>query len=409
MRFVIFFSIFTAVLGLAHYYVGRRMISGTGSTPSRKRIIWSLVTVSFLLCVLALVTRLFLIGHPIAEVFAWVGNTALGLFSIVAILTIGRDLVLLVTKFVGRIVGFAQKLSGAPAGSALQRKPDSDRRKVLIAGSNLALIGVSGVLTGYGVYEARRTPRIREIEIPMPNLPSAFDGFRIVQISDIHVGPTIHRDWVEMVVGTASDAGADMAVFTGDFVDGTVPNLREHTAPIRDLTGRFGQFFVTGNHEYYSGVMPWLDEIDRLGWNILMNEHRVIEKDGARLVIAGVTDYRAGGFYPEHQSDPYAAISGAPSDAPRILLAHQPASVIEASNAGFDVQICGHTHGGQFFPWDNLARLAQPYISGLHRHDNKMWIYVSRGTGYWGPPVRIGQPSEITLVTLKRAPIPEAV
>ncbi|MBD3299677.1 MAG: metallophosphoesterase, partial [candidate division Zixibacteria bacterium] len=318
-------------------------------------------------------------------------------------------LILLVMKLLRRVVGLAQRLSKAPTGSSFERKPDPERRSVLIAGSNLTLLGLSGVLTGYGVYEARRTPRIREVDIPLPNLPPAFDGFRIVQISDIHVGPTIQRDWVEMVVETAGKTGADMVAFTGDFVDGTVPNLREHTAPIRELTGRYGQFFVTGNHEYYSGVMPWLDEVDRLGWNILMNEHRVIEKDGARLVIAGVTDYRAGGFYPEHASDPYAAISGAPADVPRILLAHQPASVIDASNAGFDVQISGHTHGGQFFPWDNLARLAQPYISGLHRHDSKMWIYVSRGTGYWGPPVRIGQPSEITLVTLKRAPIAEAV
>jgi predicted MPP superfamily phosphohydrolase len=154
--------------------------------------------------------------------------------------------------------------------------------------------------------------------------------------------------------------------------------------------------------------MPWLDEVSRLGWDILLNTHLVIEKDGARIVVAGVTDISAGGYFADQTSSPQAAIAGAPEGVVRILLAHQPKSVSDASAAGYDLQLSGHTHGGQFFPWDNFARLAQPYISGLHRHEN-MWVYVSRGTGYWGPPVRIGQPSEITLVTLRRAPIPAGV
>lgn len=330
----------------------------------------------------------------------------MGFFSILTILTIGRDLIFLIVRMASAIARFSRTHLASKAGAS--SGIDADRRKVLIAGSNIAVIGLSGAFTGVGVFEARRRPRILPVDIPIPHLPPEFDGFKIVQISDLHIGPTVKRDWVEMVVRTADDAGADLVAFTGDLVDGSVPQLRYDTAPLADLSARYGRFFVTGNHEYYSGVMPWIDEVTRLGWDVLLNSHRVIEKDGARIVLAGVTDFMAGGYSDEHISNPQAAIAGAPVGDVRLLLAHQPKSIDAAAAAGFDLQLSGHTHGGQFFPWDNFARLAQPYVSGLHRHEN-MWIYVSRGTGYWGPPVRIGQPSEITLVTLWRGAIPEGL
>jgi predicted MPP superfamily phosphohydrolase len=404
MRFLAFFLIFTSMIAIAHFYVGRRLVSSSGLPRNRARIGWLLVALSFVLSASPMIIFVLLRGREFPEFIAWAGFVAMGFFSLLAVLTFGRDVIYVLLRIGGAVSRLIKRVFGSKSTVSAV---DAERRKVLIAGSNVAVIGLSGMLTGYGVIEARRQPRIVPVEVPLRGLPAQFDGFRIIQVSDLHVGPTIRRDWVEMVVSAAGGAGGDLVAFTGDFVDGSVPQLREDTAPLRELNARYGRFFVTGNHDYYSGVMPWLEEIDRLGWSVLSNQHRVIEKDGARIVIAGVTDLTAAGHIPEQKSSPQAAIAGAPDGLVRILLAHQPKSVVDASAAGFDLQLSGHTHGGQFFPWDNFARLAQPYLSGLHRHD-EMWIYVSRGTGYWGPPVRIGQPSEITLITLRQAASPKA-
>jgi uncharacterized protein len=179
--------------------------------------------------------------------------------------------------------------------------------------------------------------------------------------------------------------------------------LSQHTAPLAKLTARHGAYFVTGNHEYYSGERAWTQEIRRLGLTVLKNQHVVLQHDGALLVLAGVTDIGAHHFDPAQRSDPAAALSGAPSNAgARILLAHQPSSADAAASAGFDVQISGHTHGGQFWPWNFFVRYFQPFTAGLHRLKN-LWVYVSRGTGYWGPPNRLGIPSEITRIRLVAA------
>ena len=208
--------------------------------------------------------------------------------------------------------------------------------------------------------------------------------------------------FVETVVEMANAQMGDIVAFTGDLVDGTVPNLKEDVAPMKNLQARYGRYFITGNHEYYSGALPWIEEAKHLGFDVLLNEHRVIRQGGGTIVLAGVTDSTAGGFIPAHRSDPYKAIAGAPKADVRILLAHQPKSLYEGAKAGFDLQISGHTHGGQFIPWNLLATIGQPFIKGLHRY-GETWIYVSKGTGYWGPPVRLAARSEITVITLVRA------
>jgi uncharacterized protein len=191
-----------------------------------------------------------------------------------------------------------------------------------------------------------------------------------------------------------------MIAVTGDLVDGSVRDLSRHTEPLSRLTARHGAFFVTGNHEYYSGVGAWVKEVRRLGLSVLMNEHIVLQHGGASVIVAGVTDYTAGYFDPAQRSDPIGALTGAPSDAGvRVLLAHQPRSAFAAARAGYDLQLSGHTHGGQFFPWNFVVRLFHPFTTGLHRL-GKLWIYISRGTGYWGPPKRLGAPSEITFLRL---------
>ena len=268
------------------------------------------------------------------------------------------------------------------------------------AGVSAALVPLLALLVSLiGFVNARRVPRVVTVDIPLNNLPAQLAGFSIVQLSDIHVGATIKRNYVQAIVDRVNSLEADLVAITGDVVDGEVPTLAAHTAPLGELKSRHGTYFVTGNHEYYSGAEAWVAEFRRLGMHALMNEHEVLTHDGAALVIAGVTDFSAHLFDPAQRSDPAKALAGSPPDAPRILLAHQPRTANAAAIAGFDLQLSGHTHGGQFWPWPLFVRFQQPYTAGLHRQD-KLWIYTSRGTGYWGPPKRFGAPAEITLIRL---------
>ena len=266
----------------------------------------------------------------------------------------------------------------------------------------LAVSILAAIAAIIGFVNARRRARVRRVDVAIAGLPAALDGFSIAQITDLHVGPTIKRDYLERVVDAVNALDADMIAVTGDLVDGSVRDLAHHTQPLGRLSARHGAFFVTGNHEYYSGVHAWIEEVRGLGLSVLLNEHVILDHEGASVLVAGVTDYGAGYFDVSHHSDPAAALSGAPDDVGvRLLLAHQPRSAFAAASAGFDLQLSGHTHGGQIFPWSYLVRLQQPFIAGLHRVES-LWVYISRGTGYWGPPKRLGAPSEITYLRLVR-------
>ena len=262
---------------------------------------------------------------------------------------------------------------------------------LLVTTCSLALIVV-------GAWRAR-FPAVVRVRVPIAGLAPALNGFRIVQLSDLHISDTLRRSFVERVVTTANELNADVIALTGDIADAHVADAREDASPLARLEAVHGKFFVTGNHEYYWDVHGWVSEVERLGFEPLMNAHRVITRDGARVLVAGVTDGLAGAGTPGHRSDPRAAVAEAPAADVRVLLAHQPISAFDAHKVGFDLQISGHTHGGQYFPFTLLVRLFQPFVSGLHRLGD-MWLYVSRGTGYWGPPIRICAPSEITLLEL---------
>ena len=323
----------------------------------------------------------------LADRLAWVGLLCMGLFSSLLVLTALRDVLL-------AAVWAAAALGWSPAQALLPG---------LRAGSALVVPVAALLVTVLGFWNARRTARVVRVDVPVAALPAALDGFTVAQITDIHVGPTIKQHYLQAIVRKVNALEADMVAITGDLVDGKVHELTDHVAPLAQLRSRHGSFFVTGNHEYYSGAHAWMAELRRLGVRVLMNEHVVLQQNQAAVVLAGVADFHADRFDPSHRSDPHAAIAGAPLDAGvRLLLAHQPRSAFEAAKAGFDVQLSGHTHGGQFWPWNLFVPLQQPFTAGLRKLQD-LWVYTSRGTGYWGPPKRFGAPSEITLLRLVAA------
>jgi predicted MPP superfamily phosphohydrolase len=316
------------------------------------------------------------------ERLMWAGLLAMGAFSTLLVLTFLRDAGLLLLLAIASWSELAVPV------------------RVIARDTALAVPVFTALITALGYLNARRVARVRHVDVPIAALPVALQGFTIAQITDVHIGPTIGRKYVEAVVAAVNGLDADLVAITGDLVDGSVPQLSAHTEPLARLASRHGTFFVTGNHEYYSGVRPWMRELRRLGLTVLVNEHVVLEHEGALLVIAGVTDFSAHHFDPAHRSDPGAAIAGAPEEAgAKVLLAHQPRSAIAAARAGFHLQLSGHTHGGQFLPWNFFVRFQQPFTAGLKRL-GKLWVYTSRGTGYWGPPKRFGAPSEITRLRL---------
>jgi len=358
------FAIISAIWTLAHLEVGRHVLGLAGITSGTARVLgWTAVLLVAWLPLLALV-----LGRrprlPGKRALEWAGYVAMGLSSMLIVFFLISDILRL------------------PAwGFGVER-----------VGLTILLGAV--LFTVIGVIQARR-PRVVRVSVPIADLPADLAGFKIVQLSDLHVGSTIQRSFVDRVVDRANALAPDLVAVTGDVADGFVPELRDHVAPLGRLRAPLGTFFVTGNHEYYWDPRGWMRELERLGIDVLSNEHRLIERGRGRLLLAGVTDLSAA-------SNPHAAVAGAPDSDVRILLAHQPRSAFAAQDAGFDLQLSGHTHGGQYFPFNVLVRLFQPFVAGLHRLE-AMWLYVSRGTGYWGPPLRFGAPSEITLIELTAA------
>jgi uncharacterized protein len=373
------------VLGLSaalHLYIGARIVPAIPGYFAAALV--ALLLASSLLVPAAFFARR-IATPPAAATLAWTGFLFMGLFSSLLVLTALRDALLLVGTIVTLAGSFALPMNALWADSA----------------AAVPLLGVAVTFLGY--LNARRTAAVVPLAVPVEGLPASLHDFRIVQISDIHVGPTIRGPYVEAIVEAVNRLEPDVIAITGDLVDGSVAELASQVAPLARLEARHGVYFVTGNHEYYSGVTPWLVELRRMGIKVLHNEHVVITREGAKLVLAGVPDYSAGHFDSAHRSDPQAALAGAPADAAvKILLAHQPRSAAAAAQAGFDLQLSGHTHGGQFMPWNFLVKLQQPFTAGLHKV-GQLRVYVSRGTGYWGPPKRFGAPSEITEVRLTSA------
>ena len=361
------------VLALLHAYIGWRLLPALPIGHLGTGVGIMLLIASTLLMPMGLLARFVITRQALADRISWAASLTMCLFSSLLVLTVLHDVALL--------------LSGSRYASA----------------SALAVPLTALIVTLIGFVNARRVARVVRVDVPLACLPAALSGFTIAQISGIHVGTTIKGDYVAAIVERVNSLGADLIAITGNVVDGSVAQLAAHTAPLARLQARHGVYVVTGNHEYYSGAAAWIDEFRRLGLRPLMNEHVVLRHGGAQLLVAGVTDYSAEAFDSAQRSDPQAALRGSPDGVPRLLLAHQPRTAPAAEAAGFDLQLSGHTHGGQFWPWYLFVGLQQPFTAGLHRH-GRLSVYTSRGTGYWGPPKRFGAPSEITLLRLLPAP-----
>lgn len=303
---------------------------------------------------------------------------------------LGAAWVLFVWSVLGQVARLALMVAGV----------DDPLRSRVVA---CAVVAVTVVLLVWGHFEAMRVPRVRNVDVEISGIGRGVDGLRVAMITDTHYGPINRSRWSADVVARVNELDADVVCHVGDIADGTVVVREAQASPLAGVRASSARVYVTGNHEYFSEAQGWLDYMESIGWAALHNRHIVVERGGDRLVVAGVDDATArSSGVSGHGADLTGALEGADAALPVLLLAHQPKQVAHAVRAGVDLQISGHTHGGQIWPFNFLVRLDQPVVQGLSRHGDRTQLYTSRGTGFWGPPFRVFAPSEITLLTLRR-------
>jgi predicted MPP superfamily phosphohydrolase len=345
------------ILGSAHYYVWSRFVAAA-HLPTPWHVLATLAIVAFApsLPVATMVLRR--LPRATARPYVWLAYTWFG-FAVYLLVAAA------VTHVVCAITG-------------------ADPRTAAIAG-----VGAAAATVIYGLVHASTGPIVRRVRVPLARLPAGAEGYTIVQLTDVHIGPILGDRFAARVVAKVNALAPDLIVITGDLVDGRLDELRRHVEPLRDLQACDGVYAVTGNHEYYWNPSAWLEHLRSLGIRILRNEHVTIRE---AFELAGVDDSSASEDVPR-------ALAGRDAALPVVLLAHHPRTIARAAAAGVDLQLSGHTHGGQLLPLGWLSRLFEPRVAGLARF-GATWLYVSEGTGFWGPPMRVGTSSEITLLTL---------
>jgi predicted MPP superfamily phosphohydrolase len=374
-------AVVSGVSFLMHRYVWARLVRDAAWGPP-----WARGLTIAVIVLAALVPLVFLsmrwLPRPMNAPMAWVVYTWLGFALYLFLLTVLSD----AARGVAALVGALPK--------------DPERRLLLARTIAGAIATASGLIGVAGIANVARGFVVRRVRVPLARLPPSASGYSIVQLTDMHVGPTIGRHFVEAVVRETNALAPDLIVITGDLVDGTVEHLGELVEPLRDLRAKDGVFFVTGNHEYYSGADAWIAHLRSMGIVVLRNERVPV---GEAFDLAGVDDASAHGMLPDHGQDVARALAGRDPARAVVLLAHQPKALKDAVRCDVDLQLSGHVHGGQMVPFNWIARLDQPIIAGL-RLVEQTWVYVSTGTGYWGPPMRVGSGAELTRIELVSMP-----
>jgi len=431
---VIFFGFVLAVIGLIHWYFWLRLVR---DTTTRRRWRWiggvAIAVPAVLLVITPIIEPMVTprAGWLTAPGYTWIGVMFYLLLGLLAV-----DTVLLVARLARWGVGLLRRrrstlrevpvaareavpasVGGAgnpvppvpprstpPAPAAGSSDPDGpanpSRRQLLRRGLALA-VGVATVgVAGYGVVRAYGPLTVKRVPVPLARLDRRADGLRIALISDLHVGPLYGADQVRRVVETVNGLDADLVALVGDLTSSEAGAVRAHATPLRQLRSRYGAYFVTGNHEYYTGVEEWLAEAEELGLRVLRNERVEIAHRGGAIDLAGVNDQEGSRY--DDPPDYAAALGDRDPTRPVVLLAHQPVQVHQAAAYGVDLQLSGHTHGGQLVPFNAVVRLDQPAVSGLATVDGTR-LYVTNGAGFWGPPMRVGAPPEVTLIELRSA------
>jgi predicted MPP superfamily phosphohydrolase len=383
---------FAAVVLLAllvlHGHLWWRLVRGT-TRPGRARRALTVVTVLLALLPAAAVLGRRSLPFAAQTPLDWAGYTWLGLAFYAFLATLALEPVRL-------LLWLARRPRRAPDA------PADPSRRLFLARSLAVTAGAVALGTaGTGLVTANSAPVVRRVPITLAGLDPALDGLRIVTFSDGHLSPTFGGRRFERVVETVNAQHPDVVAIVGDLVDGEVSELREDVAPLADLVSPQGVWFVTGNHEYFVDTAAWLRHLPTLGVQVLRNERVELRRGSAVVDLAGIDDRTAASSgVPGHGADLAAALDGRDESRPVVLLAHQPVQVEQSRAAGVDLQLSGHTHGGQLWPFDALIRLDQPAVEGLHRFGDTQ-LYVTSGAGYWGPPMRVGAPPEVTVVELR--------
>ncbi|NOK23467.1 metallophosphoesterase [Corallococcus carmarthensis] len=377
-----------AVLG--HLYLFRRLVWNL--TPRRGPRLFAALLLGVMTGVL--VARRYLqrtLPEAPGDVVELVSYSWMGVALCLVLALAGGDL--------GRAVfAVGRRLRPAPAASSVP-SVDAERRRFLSQATAGGALALGGGLAGYGSWRAFTAPEVTELVVRIPKLPRALEGFSIVQLTDLHVGPFIQRRFMDELVRRANALKPDLVAITGDLVDGTVPRLGGFVAALGNLHARYGSFFVTGNHDYSSGAEAWVAHLGSLGIPSLRNRHVRMGDAGGAFDLVGVDDWHGGRRLGQKGYDLDLALAGCDPERAAVLLAHQPANFKVAAEQGVDLQISGHTHGGQLFPMTALIGLSWEHSAGHYRHGDSH-IYVSRGCGFWGPPMRLGSPPELVKLVL---------
>ncbi len=390
--------IFIVVLSIGSVYISLRLIPRTSLRGWKKFLAYILCYIPLInVPVRHMVRQLSRAGEAVPywlDVMLYISHILIGSLSVVAMVVFAYD-VFLIGRWIWRRT---QKSSAKQESVTSTAAPNASRRMFLQNSISAGLVAAGGSLVTYGVSEAVGMPEIKHITVPVRNLPQEFHGYTIAQLTDLHINKPVPPTRLTKIVEKINALQPDAVVVTGDLSDSYPEQVHEEMEPLRHLSSKDGTFFASGNHEYYTDIDGWLKEVARLGMTNLQNEHRVIERNGKRLLMCGVSDLMSA-RYSNHKSDPVRAQRGSREGDIKVLLSHQPQSIYAATKLGYHLQISGHTHGGQIFPWTYVTDLVQPYLHGLYQVEDTQ-LYVSRGTGYWGPPIRIGAPAEVAFLKL---------